>query len=259
MDEKQQTPAEDYSYLLKNRWPKKLAYNAIGTILVGPILRRWLDIEMINKENVPKGPCLFVTNHAVYFDALVIGLSFRDVGKKVHGWIEEGVYQSRERLYRTLELIPVKVGKCQTRAEQRDMLLAFRRSKDISRFWVENTNDGLALTSDGLAESCLDENDKVKPLPARDNHSGPAELGYSFGVPIIPVTAWIPEQHRRGLLIASGKASFKYLEANRKIPYKFYFNTPLNPRDFSKRPELQAAIREEQIKGWNILETLSSF
>jgi len=256
MDKTDKPTNGNYSHLLEGRWKRTALYNGIGDFLVGPVLNRWLDIRRVGDKRVPKESCIFVTNHALYFDALVIGSSFGEIGKKVHGWIEEKVYKSREWLYEPLELIPVRVGKGSTREEQRELMNAFNRSKELSVFWLRNTNDGVALTSDGLAESCIDEKNtgRVKPLPERGNHAGPASLSYDAGALVVPVTAWIPEQHRRALLMADGWKSFRYLENNRKIPYIFYFSEPIDPKNYSKKAELQAEIRKRQNEGWSLLE-----
>lgn len=242
----------EFSGLLKYRAGKIALYNGLSKLVVSPILKYWLDIKVLGAEKIPRGSCVLVTNHAIYMDALVLGAV---IDKKIHGWIAENVYSQRPKLYGALELISVKTGPCSTREEQKALLIAFNQNKKLSEFWIKNTSDAIALTSDGLAESCLDLDGNVKPLSARDNHSGPANLGFSLEAPIVHVTLWVPEKHRTALLKAGGLKSLKYLESNRRIPYKIYINEPLNPVDYSTKGDLQIAIRRAQISGWNFLET----
>lgn len=245
---------EDFSHLLEGRDFRLRFYNFARNIVVKPIIQRYLDTEVLGAEKIPTDKSgIFVTHHAVYFDSLLLGTTF---DKKIHGWIAEHVFDSRKKLYTCLELVPVKTKGGKDRDELKALLNAYIRTKELSLFWLKNTTDLVATTNDGLAETCLDEKGEIKSLEDRMNHAGVTNLAYEAKVPVFPISCWIPEEHRKELLIAKGWSSFKYLEKHKKIPCRFYINGPLNVEDYANKKLLQEDIRKKQIEGFKILESL---
>jgi len=265
---KEQTNNGCYDSLLKNRDEKIEFYNRVVKYCLQPFIKRYLDIQVIGHEKVPKeDSCIFVTNHCVYFDGIILG-SVLD--KKIHGWIAENVFLKRKELYERLELIPVKTStgpNTNTSHEQRNEIMnAYKKTRELSHFWLRNTSDAIQTTNDGLAECCIDGNGAVIGLEERKNHSGAANLAYDVdsdsgkSVLVFPVSSWIPKEHRKKLLIAEGVGGWKswlYLEKNRKIPFKIYINEGLSSKDYDHKKKLQEEIRKRQIEGYNLLEQIS--
>ncbi len=231
---------KNYQYLLQNRTIKIIFYQGVKTRIAAPLINRYLDVQPEGLNNIPNGPCIIVSHHCLYFDSSVIGVT---IGRKIHGWIDEDAFSKPGLgpLCNLLEQVPVKTGGQASRED-------YRRTKEMSIMWLKNTNDLVALTNDGASRYLFDENGNILDLSSRINHSGAASLGMEANVPIVPTAAWIPEKHQKKLFVSKGMESIRYMERNKKIPYRFYFSEPINPSDYSNKKDLQKDIRERQIE-----------
>ncbi len=230
---------EEYQYLLHNRKIRLAFYRFIKERIARPLVNRWLDICIEGLENIPEGPCIIVTHHCLYFDSCVIGTVLK---RKVHGWIDEDVFlkPGLKFLCKVLEQIPVVTG---SRASRED----YRKTKEMSRMWLKNTDEHVALTNDGASKFILDENGQIKDLAFRMNHSGAASLAMDAGVPVVAVASWVHKKHQKELFVSRGIKSIKYMEKNRKIPYLIHFSEPITPCRYRSKKELKENIRKQQI------------
>jgi 1-acyl-sn-glycerol-3-phosphate acyltransferase len=229
-----------YQYLLKNRKTRTRFYQWFKRRIVSPIINRFLDVRVTGIENIPEGPCIIVSHHCLYFDSSVIGAT---LDRKAHGWIDEDAFKKPglRTLCSLLEQIPVKTG---GQASRKD----YKRTKEMSIVWLENTNDLVALTNDGASRYLFDENGNIKDLASRMNYSGAASLGMDTKVPVVPTALWIPKEHQKELFVSKGLRSIKYMERNKKIPYLIYFSKPLYPSQYKNKKDLREDIRKEQLK-----------
>ncbi|MCG2675758.1 1-acyl-sn-glycerol-3-phosphate acyltransferase [bacterium] len=236
---------KNYRYLLQSRKTKATFYYWLKKIVLCPLMIRWLDIRAEGLDNIPAGPCIIVTHHCLYFDSSVIGATLE---RKPHGWIDEDAFSKPglRLLCSFHEQIPVKTGRRFSREE-------YRKTKEMSHLWLRNTNEFVALTNDGASKYILDENGDIKGLSSRMNHSGAASLGIETGAPIIPVASWISEEHQRELFVSRGLKSIRYLERNRKIPYRIFFSEPIHPSQYQNKKELKEDIRKRQMESYKKL------
>jgi 1-acyl-sn-glycerol-3-phosphate acyltransferase len=239
---------------LNNRRGHELGYNLVVNYFAKYLfVNRYLDLKVEGKERVPKESCMIITHHGIYFDSFVVANA---VDKRIHGWVAESVFEKRKGLYEFLELIPVYTNQETTKIERAKAIEKFNYSKALSLFWLHNTNDVVVLTNDGLAESCIDANDQVIDLSNRANHSGAANVAFEANVPVVPITSWLPKEHRRNLLLSNGVESFFYLEKHKRIPFRMYINEPIMPGECKSKKELQNEIRKRQLDGLSILERM---
>ncbi len=231
---------ENYRSLTRNRKIKIAFYDWFRDRIVSPLINRFLDIQAIGLENIPKESCIIVTHHCLYFDSSVIGVT---VKRKIHGWIDEDAFSKPGlgKLCNFLEQVSVKTGGQASRED-------YKKTKEISIMWLKNTNDLVALTNDGASRYLFDENGNILELSSRMNHSGAASLAMEANVPIIPTASWIPEKHQKELFVSKGLDSIKYMERNKRIPYIFFFCEPLNPCEYTNKKDLKEDIRKKQLE-----------
>ncbi|MFC1704016.1 lysophospholipid acyltransferase family protein [Candidatus Omnitrophota bacterium] len=235
----------NYQYLLQNRKLKASFYYWFKKIVLCPLMNRWLDIRVQGLDDMPAGPCIIVTHHCLYFDSSVMGATLE---RKPHGWIDEDAFSKPglRLLCSLLEQIPVKTGRQASRED-------YRKTKEMSHLWLRNTDELVALTNDGASKYILDENGDIKDLSSRINYSGAASLGIETGVPIIPTASWVSEEHQRELFVSRGLKSIRYLERNRKIPYRIFFSEPIHPSQYQNKKELKEDIRKRQMESYKKL------
>jgi 1-acyl-sn-glycerol-3-phosphate acyltransferase len=228
----------DYEALKKNRFAKRLVYNAIrtATILLG---KRYLNTHVEGKENIPRTSAIIATHHCVNFDwALMLNI----LGRRCHGWFDDAVMKTGGHLERFFEIIPVKTDKTATKND-------IRRTKELSRYWLENTNEFVVSVTDGPSKLLLREDKTVMDLSERPIHSGLVSVAFDTGVAVVPYASWIPEKHREALFASKGiLKDIDYLEEHRKIPYRGMFSTPLYSANFRGKKTFEAALREKQIE-----------
>jgi len=261
---KEQTNSEDYVILLKNRESKIKFYDRARKYFAQPFIKRHFNVHITGDKKIPgDNSCIFVTHHCLYFDSILLGAIF---DKKIHGWIAENVFSKRKKLYERLELIPIKTGGDENRENRKELMDSYKKTVDLSLFWLKHTFDAVATTNDGLAECCLDQAGNVISLENRKNYSGAVNLAYGSNqgsekdILVFPISCWIPEEHRRELLIAKGKWGWRgllYLEKQRKIPCRIYVSEGLSPKNYDHKKKFQDEIRRRQVEGYNILENIT--
>jgi 1-acyl-sn-glycerol-3-phosphate acyltransferase len=227
----------DYESLGRNRRIKKAGYNLARNVL-GFLVRRGFDVKFEGQENLPDRSAMIATHHCVGFDWI---LNLMSTDKKCHGWFDESIVSRNSFVERFYELICVKTDNGVTTDD-------FRRTKELSKYWLENSDDWVATVTDGPSKHCFYDDGKVMELKDRPLHSGFVDIASKTGAPIVPYACWIPEEHRQRLFASQGFWNdAKYLLRNRKIPYRGIFGEPLDPKDF-KKGRLKKLVREKQLE-----------
>jgi 1-acyl-sn-glycerol-3-phosphate acyltransferase len=229
----------DYAGLVHMRGLKKAVYNAIKDVTSSLVVERYFDAHFEGRENIPARGSVIATHHCVNFDwmFLLYGLD-----RKCHGWFDECIIKKNSFLEKLFEVISVKTDG----ATRNDL----RRNRELSRYWLENTDEFVVSVTDGPSKLCFHENGEIMELGERPLHTGLVDAAFKTGVPIVPYACWIPEEHRKALFASKGvRNDWAYLRKNKRIPYHGKFGAPLDPRDYDKKKhQLKMAVRDKQLE-----------
>jgi 1-acyl-sn-glycerol-3-phosphate acyltransferase len=237
--------ADSHTGLLKRRWFRHLSYRFTRDCLIRPLGKRYFEMHISGRENIPEEPCVVATHHCLSFDWALLGFL---LDKKAHGWIDTDIFGRVKGLASLLELIPVNTGGGPTSRED------YRTTREISRMWLENTDEVLVIVTDGPSKHCIDADGGILPIAERPSHSGAAGVAAEADVAVVPYASWVPDPHGRALFSSKGVSrDLRYLERNRKIPYWGEFAAPIRPGDVAGRHELRDEIRRVQVATWERL------
>ena len=237
---------DNYAELLKRREINFLLYNLLKRCILKPLANRYFDIHIQGKERIPDRSCIIATHHCLSFDWVMMAVILK---RKPHGWIDKEIAGKVKFLGSLAEIISVNTsGKLDSRND-------YRITKDVSRIWLEKTNELVVTVTDGPSKHSLRQDGSITKLAERLNRSGAASVAIETKAPVVPFSSWIPGEYERELFSWKGTArTLKYLERYRKIPYFCEFLEPVSTFDFPTRRELRREIRKRQLAGYQRLE-----
>ena len=237
---------DNYADLLKRRGINFLLYNILRHCILKPLANRYFDIHIQGKERIPDRSCVIATHHCLSFDWAIMGVVLK---RKLHGWFDKEIVSKVKFLGSLAEIISVNTsGRLDSRND-------YRITKDISRIWLENTNELVVTVTDGPSKHSLHQDGSITELAERPNRSGAASVAIEANVPVVPYSSWIPGEHTWELFSWKGIArSMKYLERHRRIPYFCEFSEPVTTFDFPTRQELRREIRKRQLDSYQRLK-----
>lgn len=228
----------DREGLFKHRRFRKLVYKGIK-LFSNITLGMYFDVQVQGNEHIPDHSCVVATHHCINFDWLFM---VNVLDRKCHGWMDEDIIRRNGFLEKLLEVICVKTDKDAT-AEH------YHRTKDLSKFWLENDDGYIVSVTDGPSKHLVDDELKPMDLADRPNYPGLVTLAKELDAVIVPYASWIPEEHANSLFASRGfKADWKYIRENKKIPYRGMIGEPIIPSEVGSRGKLRKLVRERQLE-----------
>lgn len=195
--------AKQYVYLKVKEWAQYII-RQVGA-----------KVEVIGKENIPEGPCLFVSNHQGAMDIpLILGTSDRTIG----------FVAKKELLKYKFLAYWCKQINC-----------VFMDRENI-REAIKSIDEGVEYLKNGSSMLIFPEGTRSKGPEVGEFKKGSIKLGLKAGKPIVPVS--ICDSY----LLREANSGWKFKPGNVKI----IFGKPIDPAALDKKQQrdLTEKIRE---------------
>lgn len=230
---------KSYEHLLRRRGANFLVYAFVKNCVLGPLAKRFFDLHVYGREHIPEKSCVIATHHCLSFDWATMYVL---LDRKAHGWIDAEVLSKVRFLGALGELISV------TTRGGPDSMSDYRKTREISKMWLTNTDEFVVTVTDGPSKHSCHEDGTITGLAERPNLAGATSVAVAAKAPIVPYSSWIPDEHQQALFSSKGiLADLRYLERNRKIPYVAEFCEPIDTSDASNRRNLRDEVRRRQL------------